>query len=121
MGLSTSLVSASPDTQTRIWNTDTLECEHVIEISDAVVNSFQVDEEKIICGSWKGVMIWDVKTGKYIRTLLDGISATWIVKFDDRRCVAAVQRDGVCSIEVFTFVEEVQSSDKFREAERSKL
>jgi F-box and WD-40 domain protein CDC4 len=121
MELSTSLVSAAADAQVRIWNTDTLECEYVIDLNDAVVNCFHVDEDKLICGSRKGVMIWDPKTGKLIRTLLDGISSTWMVKFDDRRCVAAVQRDGVCSIEVFSFVEDAQSSGKLREAERSKL
>jgi hypothetical protein len=36
--------------------------------------------------------MWDFNTGKFVRNLLTGLGSVWQVKFDERRCVAAVQR-----------------------------
>ena len=114
------LVSASPDTEMRIWNTDTLKCEHVIE-TGMVVGSFQTDGDKIIGGSRNGVMVWDVNTGKLVTKLVDGISVTWMVKFDEKRCVAAVQRDAVTWIDVITFVKDGENVGIPRDAEKARL
>src|ERR1700731_3194922 len=119
MRLSGSLVSASPDAEMRIWNSNSLECEHIMK-TDKVVNSFQSDGNKIICGSGEGIMVWDMKSGKFIRKLVDGISTTWMVKFDESRCVAAVQRDRNTWIDVLTFVENGNEDTVIpRDAERA--
>jgi F-box and WD-40 domain protein CDC4 len=57
-------------------------------------------------GSNGALKVWDVRTGTFVRDLLDGLSRAWQIKFDERRCVAAVQRDGVTWIEVLTFGDE---------------
>jgi F-box and WD-40 domain protein CDC4 len=50
--------------------------------------------------------MWDVRTGKLVQDLLVGLSGVWQIKFDERRCVAAVQRSGTTSIDVLTFGDE---------------
>ena len=50
--------------------------------------------------------MWDVRTGELVRDLLDGLSRVWAIKSDERRCVAAVQRDGATWIDVWTFGDE---------------
>jgi F-box and WD-40 domain protein CDC4 len=47
--------------------------------------------------------MWDVSTGACVRDLLTDLSGVWQVKFNDRRCVAAVQRDSLTYIEVLDF------------------
>lgn len=120
MELSTFLVSAAPDTEMRIWNTETLECEHVIK-TEMVVKSFQCDGDKIIGGSGEGVMVWDINTGKLRRKLMDGISVTWMVKFDEKRCVASVQKDKLTWIDVFKFDEDGGNSEIPIDAEKARL
>lgn len=44
--------------------------------------------------------MWDVRTGECVRDLLTDLSGVWQVKFNDRKCVAAVQRDSLTYIEV---------------------
>jgi len=121
MQLSGSLISASPDAEIRIWNTDSLECEQIMK-THKVVNSFQSDGNKIISGSGEGIMVWDIKSGKLIRKLADRISRTWMVKFDESRCVAAVQRNGNTWIDVLTFGEDEDEDTGIpRDAKRARL
>lgn len=47
--------------------------------------------------------MWDVRTGECVRDLLTDLSGVWQVKFNDRKCVAAVQRDSLTYIEVLDF------------------
>jgi hypothetical protein len=44
-----------------------------------------------------------------------------MVKFDERRCVAAVVRDGVTCIDVFTFVEDGEDIGIPKDSERARL
>ena len=60
----------------------------------------------VLSGSDGTLKIWDVRTGEFIRHLLEGLSVVWQVKFDGTRCVAAVQRGGVTWIDVLTFANE---------------
>ncbi|KAF3923781.1 hypothetical protein AA313_de0204935 [Arthrobotrys entomopaga] len=47
--------------------------------------------------------MWNIKTGRFIRDLLTNLSGVWQVKFNERRCVAAVQRENLTFIEVLDF------------------
>jgi F-box and WD-40 domain protein CDC4 len=44
--------------------------------------------------------MWNIKTGECIKDLLTDLSGVWQVKFNERRCVAAVQRENMTYIEV---------------------
>jgi F-box and WD-40 domain protein CDC4 len=44
--------------------------------------------------------MWNVKTGEFVKDLLTDLSGVWQVKFNERRCVAAVQRNSMTYIEV---------------------
>ncbi|TVY48477.1 WD repeat-containing protein [Lachnellula occidentalis] len=47
--------------------------------------------------------MWNMKTGECIKDLLTDLTGVWQVKFDERRCVAAVQRDNLTYVEVLDF------------------
>lgn len=100
------LVSAAADSTLRIWNPDTGKCQHVLSAHTGAITCFQHNENMVLSGSDGTLKMWDVRTGEFVRDLLHGLSGVWQIKFDDRRCVAAVQRGGITWIDVLTFGEE---------------
>lgn len=97
------LVSAAADSTLRIWDPDNGNCRHVLSAHTGAITCFQHDEQKVISGSDGTLKMWDIKTGRFIRDLLTGLSGVWQLKMDERTLVAAVQRDGVTFIEVLDF------------------
>jgi F-box and WD-40 domain protein CDC4 len=95
LGLSTNfLVSAAADSTLRVWDPDTGSCKHVLAEHQGAITCFQHDELKVISGSDGTLKMWDIRTGAFVRDLLDGLTGVWQVGFDERFCVAAVQRNG---------------------------
>lgn len=94
------LVSAAADSTLRIWNPDSGKCKHTLSAHTGAITCFQHDGRKVISGSEKTVKMWDVQTGDHIQDLLTDLGGVWQVKFDERRCVAAVQRDNLTYVEV---------------------
>ncbi|KAF9933738.1 SCF ubiquitin ligase complex subunit cdc4 [Linnemannia zychae] len=86
------LVSAAADCTVRIWDPVRGVCLRVLAAHSAAITCFQHDGSKVISGSDGNLKMWDFKTGKLVRNLLTGLGSVWQVKFDERRCVAAVQR-----------------------------
>ncbi|KAI7829550.1 hypothetical protein BC939DRAFT_10889 [Gamsiella multidivaricata] len=86
------LVSAAADCTVRIWDPARGVCLRVLAAHAAAITCFQHDGNKVISGSAGNLKMWDFKSGKFIRNLLTGLGSVWQVKFDERRCVAAVQR-----------------------------
>ncbi|EAW06930.1 F-box/WD repeat-containing protein [Aspergillus clavatus NRRL 1] len=97
------LVSAAADCTLRIWDPETGQCKSKLSAHTGAITCFQHDGQKVISGSDRTLKMWDVQTGKCVRDLLTDLSGVWQVKFDDRRCVAAVQRDTLTYIEVLDF------------------
>jgi F-box and WD-40 domain protein CDC4 len=64
------------------------------------ITCFQHDGRKVISGSEKTVKMWDIHTGECVQDLLTDLGGVWQVKFDERRCVAAVQRGNLTYVEV---------------------
>ncbi|KAG0253126.1 SCF ubiquitin ligase complex subunit cdc4 [Mortierella polycephala] len=89
------LVSAAADCTVRIWDPARGVCLRILAAHSAAITCFQHDGNKVISGSDGNLKMWDFKTGKFIRNLLSGLGSVWQVKFDERRCVAAVQRPAV--------------------------
>ncbi|KAK9328608.1 WD40-repeat-containing domain protein [Lipomyces starkeyi] len=98
-----SLVSASADWTLRIWDPDTGRSVHKLEGHTAAITCFQHDDNKVVSGSDGTLKLWDIKTGKFVKDLLSDLNRVWQVRFDDRRCVAAVQRGSDTFIEVLNF------------------
>ncbi|KAK3831017.1 MAG: hypothetical protein J3R72DRAFT_249338 [Linnemannia gamsii] len=86
------LVSAAADCTVRIWDPARGVCLRVLAAHSAAITCFQHDGTKVISGSDGNLKMWDFNTGKFVRNLLTGLGSVWQVKFDERRCVAAVQR-----------------------------
>jgi len=97
------LVSAAADSTLRIWNPDSGQCQHILTAHTGAITCFQHDDQKVISGSDGNVKMWDIKTGRFIRDILTGLSGVWQIKFDERRCVAAVQRNQETCFEVLDF------------------
>ncbi|ORY83306.1 WD40-repeat-containing domain protein [Protomyces lactucae-debilis] len=97
------LVSAAADSTLRVWDPNTGKCMQSLTAHTGAITCFQHDGDKIISGSDGTLKLWDGKTGKFKRDLLSNLSYVWQVKFDERRCVAAVQRNNMTFIEVLDF------------------
>ncbi|BFZ60530.1 SCF ubiquitin ligase complex subunit cdc4 [Saitoella coloradoensis] len=97
------LVSAAADSTLRVWDPESGRCEYVLSAHTSAITCFQHDEYKVVSGSDGTLKMWDIKTGRFVRDLLTGLSNVWQIRFDDRRCVAAVQRDNLTWIEVLDF------------------
>ncbi|PYH46882.1 F-box/WD repeat-containing protein [Aspergillus saccharolyticus JOP 1030-1] len=97
------LVSAAADSTLRIWDPETGQCKNMLSAHTGAITCFQHDGQKVISGSDRTLKMWDIRTGECVRDLLTDLGGVWQVKFNDRRCVAAVQRNEVTYIEVLDF------------------
>ena len=94
------LVSAAADSTLRIWDPETGHCKSILTAHTGAITCFQHDGQKVISGSDRTLKMWNVATGDLVKDLLTDLSGVWQVKFDHRRCVAAVQRNNFTYIEV---------------------
>jgi len=94
------LVSAAADSTLRIWDPDTGACKATLSAHTGAITCFQHDGQKVISGSDRTLKMWNVRNGECVRDLLTDLSGVWQVRFDERRCVAAVQRNNLTYIEV---------------------
>ena len=94
------LVSAAADSTLRIWDPENGHCKSTLTAHTGAITCFQHDGQKVISGSDRTLKMWNVETGDFVRDLLTDLSGVWQVKFNERRCVAAVQRNSMTFIEV---------------------
>ncbi|KAG9764160.1 WD40 repeat-like protein, partial [Aureobasidium melanogenum] len=97
------LVSAAADSTLRIWDPDNGNCQSILSAHTGAITCFQHDDQKVISGSDRTLKMWNISTGECLRDLLSDLSGVWQVRFDERRCVAAVQRNNLTYIEVLDF------------------
>lgn len=97
------LVSAAADSTLRIWDPENGQCKSTLSAHTGAITCFQHDGQKVISGSDRTLKLWNIKTGECIKDLLTDLSGVWQVKFDERRCVAAVQRESLTYVEVLDF------------------
>lgn len=97
------IVSAAADSTLRVWDPETGHSLHKLVGHQGPITCFQHDENKVVAGSEKYLKLWDIRTGEHVRDLLTGLSRIWQVNFNDRRCVAAVQREDKTFIEIMDF------------------
>lgn len=94
------LVSAAADSTLRIWDPEHGQCKATLSAHTGAITCFQHDGQKVISGSDRTLKMWNVRNGECVKDLLTDLSGVWQVKFNERRCVAAVQRDNMTYIEV---------------------
>ncbi|KAL8907425.1 MAG: hypothetical protein Q9171_005867 [Xanthocarpia ochracea] len=97
------LVSAAADSTLRIWDPETGGCRATLKAHTGAITCFQHDGQKVISGSDRTLKMWNAANGKFVKDLLTDLSGVWQVNFNERRCVAAVQRNGLTYIEVLDF------------------
>jgi len=98
------LVSAAADAILRIWDPETGRCKHSLTGHTGAITCFSHNGEKVVSGSDSTLKLWDTKKGEFVRDLLTTLSGVWQVRFDDRRCIAAVHRNNWTYIEVSRFM-----------------
>ena len=108
------LVSAAADSTLRVWDPESGHCRNTLIAHTNAITCFQHDGQKVISGSDRTLKMWDVSSGHFVKDLLTDLSGVWQVKFNERRCVAAVQRNN------FTFIE-VCPQDGFKQREDTKI
>lgn len=94
------LVSAAADSTLRIWDPESGTCKATLSAHTGAITCFQHDGQKVISGSDRTLKMWNVRNGECVKDLLTELSGVWQVRFDERRCVAAVQRNNLTYIEV---------------------
>jgi F-box and WD-40 domain protein CDC4 len=97
------LVSAAADATLRIWSMETGACRKVLSGHMGAITCFQQNNHSIVSGSDSALKLWDLRQGRFVRDLLTNLSGVWQVRFDRRRCVAAVQRENTTWLEVLDF------------------
>ncbi|MCJ1393241.1 SCF ubiquitin ligase complex subunit cdc4 [Xylographa bjoerkii] len=112
------LVSAAADSTLRVWDPENGHCKSTLSAHTGAITCFQHDGQKVISGSDRTLKMWDVKTGEFVRDLLTDLSGVWQVKFDERRCVAAVQRNNLTYIEVLDFGAPVDGMPEMKRGKR---
>ncbi|MCJ1432932.1 SCF ubiquitin ligase complex subunit cdc4 [Xylographa pallens] len=112
------LVSAAADSTLRVWDPENGHCKSTLSAHTGAITCFQHDGQKVISGSDRTLKMWDVKTGDFVRDLLTDLSGVWQVKFDERRCVAAVQRNNMTYIEVLDFGAPVDGIPEIKRGKR---
>lgn len=94
------LVSAAADSTLRIWDPENGRCRQVLSAHTGAITCFSHDGQKVISGSDRTLKMWNTKTGACVRDMLTDLSGVWQIRFDERRCIAAVQRNDWTYIEV---------------------
>lgn len=94
------LVSCAADARICIWDPRDGRLMNDLRIHTGAITCFHLLGGKIVSGSDRRLILWDMQKGGEDRDLLTGLAGVWQVKFDRRRCVAAVQRDHLTYIEV---------------------
>ncbi|ORY55331.1 hypothetical protein BCR35DRAFT_284436 [Leucosporidium creatinivorum] len=119
------LVSAAADSTLRIWDPKTGDCRHTLAAHSGAITCFQHDEYKVVSGSDGTLKMWDVRDGSFTRDLLTGLTGVWQVSFDQRFCVAAVQRNGQSEFEILDFgpvdYEEIQEEEERERREQLRI
>lgn len=95
------LVSAAADSTLRIWDPESGTCKATLSAHTGAITCFQHDGQKVISGSDRTLKMWNVRNGECVKDLLTDLSGVWQLRFDERRCVAAVQRNNLTYIEVW--------------------
>ena len=98
------LVSAAADSTLRVWDPESGTCKSTLSAHTGAITCFQHDAQKVISGSDRTLKMWNIRTSECVKDLLTDLSGVWQVRFDERRCVAAVQRNNLTYIEVWCSV-----------------
>lgn len=118
------VISAAADSTLRVWNPETGVCQNHLVAHAGAITCFRHDNYKIVSGSDGTMKMWDVNDGREIgRDLLTGLSGVWQVDFDERFCVAAVQRNQASEFEVLDFgaVHDHEDAEKGDDSASAKL
>lgn len=96
------LVTGAADATVKIWDPETGEYKRQLEGHTGAITCFQHDDKRVVTGSTTLIM-WDIKTGKMINELLSDTTGVWQVRFNNKTCVAAVQKNNEAWIEILDF------------------
>lgn len=97
------LVSAAADGLLKIWDVHESSPIQTLHGHPRAITCFNFDCDKLVSGSEDIIKLWDMRTGMYIRDMSSRVQSAWRIALDWRRCVSAIQRDGITCFEVMNF------------------
>lgn len=113
------LVSGGADYTLRVWDPETGQHRHTLTGHDSPILCLDHDGHNIVSGSIRDLKLWNAQTGKFVRDLLKGVDHIWQVKFDRKRCVAAVARGQSSHLEILDF--DFDPVEREQELKRQKI
>ena len=99
------LVSAGADGILRGWDSENYTRQFAYHHKDlSAITTFYVNDNILVSGSEGNFNIYNLRSGKLIHSyILSDADQIWSVKFNNRRLVAAVERDGHSYVEFLDF------------------
>ena len=100
------IVSAAADAMICVYDSDTLGLLHNIQPQGGAITCFKHDDERMVAGCDGSLKMWDIRSGKLVRDLLEGVEATssvWQVAMQGDLVVAASKRKASNVFDIFRF------------------
>lgn len=113
------LVSGGADYTLRVWDPENGQHRHTLKGHDSPILCLDHDGHNIVSGSIRDLKLWNAQTGQFVRDLLKGVDHIWQVKFDRKRCVAAVARGQSSHLEILDF--DFDPVERAEELKRQKI
>lgn len=99
------LVSSSTDGSVRIWGIKSQgECIHRLRTENAAAVSFlQANQTIIVAGADRNLRMWETKSGKHIRDLINDVDTIWRLAFDRNFCIVGCLKSGITTLSFLYF------------------
>lgn len=97
------LASGAADATVKIWDLDSFgdRSQSFKPFGECAITCLQHDDDVTVAGGGGSVRAWDTQTGATKLELAKGNTTAWGVAFDNNYYVAAIEKGGVGSLEIF--------------------
>ncbi|KAG9127828.1 SCF ubiquitin ligase complex subunit cdc4 [Ceratobasidium sp. 392] len=109
---STNIVTAAADATLRVWDPSNGTLKHNLTGHLGAITCTQHDEYKVVSGSDGTLTMWDIREGKTVRQMLDGVTGVWQVAFEGNLCAAASNREELTYLDIWDFSSGKEGEDE---------
>ncbi|SCU97987.1 LAMI_0F12420g1_1 [Lachancea mirantina] len=114
------LVSAAADGSLRGWDPDDFSRKFAYHHTNlSAITTFDVNDNVLVSGSEGQFNIYNLRTGRLVHSdLLSDADQIWLVKFNNRKLVAAVEKAGKSYVEILDFSRSATTEDETRRSDQ---